>query len=89
MTRQVVSAQNREWRLLRHAHCCASLNPESLAPTNTPQKVEYVDLANTKWGVVETTQYFLWKDAPSRVRRILRAGYTIVGTVRPGNVHIL
>ena len=46
----------------------ATLNPESWSRTNTPADVEYVDLANTKWGVIESTQSFLWKDAPSRAR---------------------
>ena len=61
------------------------LNPESWSQTNNPHHVEYVDLSNTKWGVIESTKHFLWKDAPSRARRILRSGDTIVGTVRPGN----
>ena len=63
----------------------ANLNPESWSRMNKPASVEYVDLANTKWGVIESTQRFLWKDAPSRAKRVLRAGDTIVGTVRPGN----
>ena len=61
------------------------LNPEAWSRTKSPDWVEYVDLANTKWGVIESTQRFIWKDAPSRARRVLRAGDTIVGTVRPGN----
>ena len=63
----------------------AHLNPESWSKTNNPSSVEYVDLANTKWGVIESTQHFSWKGAPSRARRVLRPGDTIVGTVRPGN----
>ena len=63
----------------------SDLNPESWSRANSPTHVEYVDLANTKWGVIETTQHFLWKDAPSRARRVLRSGDTVVGTVRPGN----
>ena len=63
----------------------AHLNPESWSKTNNTASVEYVDLANTKWGVIESTQLFSWKDAPSRARRVLRSGDTIVGTVRPGN----
>ncbi len=47
--------------------------------------VEYVDLSNTKWGEIEQTQQFVWDQAPSRARRILRPGDTIIGTVRPGN----
>ncbi len=63
----------------------SSLNPESWSKTNVPADIAYVDLANTKWGVIESTQNFVWQDAPSRARRILRSGDTIVGTVRPGN----
>ena len=63
----------------------ASVNPESWSRTNSPKKVEYVDLASTKWGNIKCTQRFLWSDAPSRAKRILRSGDTIVGTVRPAN----
>ena len=63
----------------------SNLNPESWSKTNSPANVEYVDLANTKWGVIESTQHFSWKDAPSRAKWVLRPGDTIVGTVRPGN----
>ena len=63
----------------------SNLNPESWSRGNSPTCVEYVDLANTKWGLIESTQHFLWKDAPGRARRVLRSGDTIVGTVRPGN----
>ena len=62
-----------------------SLNPESWSRENIPCEIEYVDLANTKKGVINSTQYFLKKDAPSRAKRVLRTGDTIVGTVRPGN----
>ena len=64
---------------------CARLNPESWSLATAPEEVEYVDLANTKWGIIESTQHFSWKEAPSRAMRILRTGDTIVGTVRPGN----
>ena len=63
----------------------AGVNPESWSSRNLPETVEYVDLASTKWGVIESTQCFSWQDAPSRARRILRSGDTIIGTVRPGN----
>ena len=62
-----------------------ALNPESWSRSNAPDVVEYVDLANTKWGVIESTKHYAWKEAPSRAKRILRSGDTIVGTVRPGN----
>ena len=63
----------------------ANLNSESWSQTNHPSSVEYVDLANTKWGMIELTQHFSWENAPSRAKRVLRPGDTIIGTVRPGN----
>ena len=62
-----------------------ALNPESWSRVNAPDEVEYVDLANTKWGVIENTKRYDWKESPSRAKRILRPGDTIIGTVRPGN----
>lgn len=63
----------------------AVLNPEAWSKAHHPEEIQYVDLANTKWGLIESTQHFHWNDAPSRARRFLRTGDTIVGTVRPGN----
>jgi len=63
----------------------AQLNPEVWKAGTAPDVIEYVDLSNTKWGVIEETQTLSWVDAPSRAQRILRPGDTIVGTVRPGN----
>ena len=63
----------------------ADLNPESWNARNHPDEVEYVDLSNTKWGVIEGTVSYKWAEAPSRARRVVRAGDTLVGTVRPGN----
>lgn len=63
----------------------ASLNPESWSKKNAPAVIDYVDLANTKWGAIESTARMLWGQAPSRAQRILRPGDTIIGTVRPGN----
>ena len=62
-----------------------NINPESWSRSNSPFEVKYVDLANTKWGTIQTIQHHLWEDAPSRARRILRPGDTVMGTVRPGN----
>jgi type I restriction enzyme S subunit len=63
----------------------ADLNSETWSNKIAPTTIEYIDLSNTKWGVIEETVGYLWKDTPSRARRILRRGDTIIGTVRPGN----
>ena len=63
----------------------AALNPESWNARSPPEDIVYVDLSNTKWGQIEKIDRYPWKKAPSRARRVLRPGDTIVGTVRPGN----
>lgn len=63
----------------------ASLNPESWSATSRPDSVAYVDLSNTKRGTIAQVEHHPWSSAPSRARRVLRSGDTIVGTVRPGN----
>ncbi|WP_329600818.1 restriction endonuclease subunit S [Citrobacter koseri] len=65
--------------------CLALLNASSWSKKNAPESLKYVDLANTKWGIIHSTEKFCFSDAPSRARRILKFGDTIVGTVRPGN----
>jgi type I restriction enzyme S subunit len=63
----------------------AVLNPESWSRANYPELINYVDLSNTKWGIIEAVTQFTSDAAPSRAQRILRPGDTVVGTVRPGN----
>ncbi len=63
----------------------SDLNPESWTARKHPQTVAYVDLANAKDNEISTITDFAFADAPSRARRVLRTGDTIVGTVRPGN----
>lgn len=63
----------------------ANLNQQSWTKRTIPSEIRYVDLANTKNGVIESTTTYIGDDAPSRARRILSDGDTIVGTVRPGN----
>jgi type I restriction enzyme S subunit len=74
----------RGWRVVNFANF-ASLNPEIWSKKDYPDRIEYVDFSNTKWGRIESTATYSKKDAPSRAQRILRSRDTIVGTVRPGN----
>jgi type I restriction enzyme S subunit len=63
----------------------ANLNEQSWTRRSIPPEITYVDLANTKNGVIERTTTYTCDDVPSRARRILSDGDTIIGTVRPGN----
>lgn len=72
------------WLLGNLENLC-TLNPESWTAKNRPQKIHYVDLANTKSNTFSDVIELPFNAAPSRARRVLRKGDTIIGTVRPGN----
>ncbi len=61
------------------------LNSSNWSAITLPDSVQYVDSANTKNGEVCAIQPLEGTNIPSRARRILEPGDTIVGTVRPGN----
>jgi type I restriction enzyme, S subunit len=63
----------------------ATLNPESWTAKKHPDTVAYIDLANAKDNEIAEVTIYAFDEAPSRARRVLRDGDTIVGTVRPGN----
>ncbi|MEW8509143.1 MAG: restriction endonuclease subunit S [Candidatus Thiodiazotropha sp.] len=63
----------------------SELNPESWSARNHPDAIRYADLAGTDRGRLTEIKNHAWTDAPSRARRVLRPGDTIIGTVRPGN----
>lgn len=73
-----------KWNWVKLSHY-ADLNPEAWSKNSYPDQIEYVDLANTKWGKIESTAKYSRDEAPSRAQRILKIGDTIIGTVRPGN----
>jgi len=72
------------WNVCSIADHCY-LNAVSWTAKTLPAEVHYVDLANAKNGVISEVQVLSSSAAPSRARRVLRAGDTIIGTVRPGN----
>ena len=63
----------------------AELNADSWNQKTLPDEILYVDLSNTKFGIIESVKTFNKQDAPSRARRILKPGDTIMGVVRPAN----
>jgi type I restriction enzyme S subunit len=63
----------------------ANLNPESWTAKKHPAALAYVDLANAKDNEIAAISEYSFDEAPSRARRVLRNGDSIVGTVRPGN----
>lgn len=63
----------------------SKLNPEAWTAKTQPETIKYVDLANAKNNEIDVITEYAFRDAPSRARRVLRTGDSIIGTVRPGN----
>ena len=63
----------------------AYLNRHAWTQRNGPEEIEYIDLTSVKANVFDRPQRLAFIDAPSRARRALQNGDTLVGTVRPGN----
>lgn len=74
----------RGWRLGTLADF-VTLNAESWTSKRRPSRLDYVDLSNVKDNRLDEITEYEFDDAPSRARRVLRSGDTIIGTVRPGN----
>lgn len=62
----------------------ASINDDSLSDkTHDEFKIEYVDISSIETNVgITRTESFLFKEAPSRARRLVKDGDIIVSTVR-------
>jgi type I restriction enzyme S subunit len=71
-----------EWKPLS-AIC--EINSRVLKNVEQEYELEYVDIGSAGRGHVFETQIFRFADAPSRARRLVKDGDTVVSTVRPGN----
>ncbi|WP_177167191.1 restriction endonuclease subunit S [Salinibacillus kushneri] len=60
------------------------INPENLSSkTDDFYELDYIDIASIEKNNITGTNRYLFKDAPSRARRKVKTGDTIVSTVRP------
>jgi type I restriction enzyme S subunit len=63
----------------------AILNEKAWSKKDHPSTIRYVDLGAVKDNRIEMVPEYSFEEAPSRARRVVNVGDTIVGTVRPGN----
>lgn len=61
------------------------LNATSWSSKRHPDTVSYIDLSGVHENRIAAVDELPFSDAPSRARRSLQDGDTIIGTVRPGN----
>ena len=60
-----------------------TVNPESVSTGYPHSEIEYVDISSVGSGTLKGTRCLSLADAPSRARRIVRKGDTLLATVRP------
>ena len=76
-------SDNTKWRKMPIKHAC-KINQLTLSENTEPEaKIEYIDIGNVDSnGNILATEVLTFEKAPSRARRIVRDGDTIVSTVR-------
>lgn len=61
----------------------AELNAHSLRRGNTPEEIQYVDIASVSTGQIDKIEVLPLQKAPGRARRVVQHGDIIWSTVRP------
>ena len=70
------------WGIKRLKFCCV-LNSLTLPEETHPdQRISYVDIGAVSQGRINRVEHYLFKEAPSRARRLVNPGDTIVSMVR-------
>ncbi|GIW56644.1 MAG: restriction endonuclease [Nitrospiraceae bacterium] len=73
-----------EWREVRLGEV-ADINPDAIGPDWPYAHIRYVDISSVGEGVVvEPPKVINLEEAPSRAKRLVREGDTVLSTVRPG-----
>ena len=72
-----------KWHRCRLADV-ADINPDSLGPDWPYEHMQYVDISSVGEGMLKESPHRLsLSEAPSRARRLVKAGDTVLSTVRP------
>jgi len=72
-----------KWHRCRLADV-ADINPDSLGPDWPYEHIQYVDISSVGEGMLKESPHRLsLSEAPSRARRLVKAGDTVLSTVRP------
>lgn len=73
---------NKDWQKVTLDEICV-LNQLSTGNKFCFDEIEYIDISSVGTGVLLELQKMLFKDAPSRAKRLVKNGSTILSTVRP------
>jgi type I restriction enzyme S subunit len=60
-----------------------NVNPESIRKDYPFEEIEYIDISSVGTGTLQGTQHIKLESAPSRAKRIVKKGDTLLAMVRP------
>ena len=73
-----------EWRRCRLGEV-VDINPDAIGSDWPFNYIKYVDISSVgEGGILEPPKLIPLSEAPSRARRLVRSGDTVLSTVRPG-----
>lgn len=75
-----------EWKKLKLSEI-ASVNESSVSKNFHFKNIEYIDTSSVTENVFDLPQFLNLNDAPSRAKRLVKNGDTIISTVRPIQKH--
>ncbi|MCM8797726.1 MAG: restriction endonuclease subunit S [Candidatus Omnitrophica bacterium] len=61
----------------------ANINERSIGKNYPYDEIEYIDISSVGTGILNETKRYKLAEAPSRAKRLVRSGDTILSTVRP------
>lgn len=72
-----------DWQITSYVEI-GEIDPENLSSATLPEhEFNYISLEHVSKGVLKGYERLVFRDAPSRARRVLRRGDVLFGTVRP------
>lgn len=74
----------KDWKVYKLGEL-TEINSNTLGTKTSPdQRINYIDLGSVNTGTIDLpAEEFIFKDAPSRARRVISAGDILMSTVRP------
>lgn len=81
------STKNNEWQIETIEDVC-NINPGSINDDDFDyDNIQYLEISNTGDGYIKELEDYKIEEAPSRAKRTVSGGQSVISTVRPGREH--
>lgn len=81
------SGSENDWKLETIEDICI-LNPDSINDDSFDyDRIQYLEISNSGDGYIEELEEYKIEDAPSRAKRPISEGHSVISTVRPNREH--